>query len=294
MRSENTDYPGDVFNVRELLEAVWNAKLLIVSVTIVTTLSAGVAAWLAPERFEASVLVSPVTDSSGGQLGGGSLTSQLGGLASLAGLSVSGDSTKSESVAVLQSDALTQRYIQEKELLTVIYAKEWNPELKQWQQTDPEEVPTLWKAAEYFKGRIRTVTTDSKTGLVKLTIRWTDPKLAATWANDLVSLANEYLRGKAITESERNMAYLNSEAEKTNIVGARQAIFAILQSEINKTMLARGNDEYAFKVIDPAIEPERPSSPQTLLWLIVGLFGGLVLSTFVVFTRLAWKRVPRP
>lgn len=293
MQSEQTIYTGDEFNLRELLQTVWSAKWLIVSVTATAVLSAGVAAWLAPKKFEASILVSPVTDTTSGQLGGGgSLTSQLGGLASLAGLSVAGDSKRSEFIAVLQSDALTQRYIEEKNLLLVFYRAAWDPELKKWKQTDPNKVPTLWKATQYFKAKVCNITTDSKTGLVKLTITWTDPNLAATWANGLVSLANEYLRNKAIAESERNVAYLNSEAEKTDIVGAKQAIFAILQSEINKAMLARGSDEYAFKVIDPAIQPERPSSPQVLLWIIAGLFGGLLLSMLVVFTRLAWSKAP--
>ncbi len=50
-----------------------------------------------------------------------SLATQFGGLASLAGVSVSGDSRRSESVAVLQSEALTEQYIQANNLLPVLF-----------------------------------------------------------------------------------------------------------------------------------------------------------------------------
>jgi uncharacterized protein involved in exopolysaccharide biosynthesis len=152
-------------------------------------------------------------------------------------------------------------------------------------ETDPEEIPTLWKANDLFKKKVRAVATDSKTGLVTLTITWTDPKIAAQWANDLVKSANNYLREKAIEQSERNIAYLNDQAAKTDAVGIRQAMYSILQVEINKAMLARGSEEYAFKVIDPATVPEKKTSPKRSLWLASGFAGGALLSIMFLLVR---------
>lgn len=188
---------------------------------------------------------------------------------------------------MLQSEALTENYIQSNHLMQVLFADEWDAENKKWSVNDPDKVPTLWKTNEYFKRKVRAVTTDTKTGLVTLTITWKDPKLAATWANELVQLTNEYLRTKTIDQSERNIAYLNDEAAKTDAVGVKQAIYSILQTEINKEMLARGSSEYAFKIIDPAVPPERPASPQKLIWILVGMFTGLFVSAFVVLVRSA-------
>jgi hypothetical protein len=47
------------------------------------------------------------------------------------------------------------------------------------------------------------------------------------WANELVRMTNDYLRDQAIQESERNIAYLNDQASKTDAVGAKQAIYAL-------------------------------------------------------------------
>jgi LPS O-antigen subunit length determinant protein (WzzB/FepE family) len=102
-------------------------------------------------------------------------------------------------------------------------------------------------------------------------------------------MTNDFLRDQAIRESERNIAYLNEQATKTDLLGARQAIFTILQSEINKVMMARGNDEYALKVLDPAFAPELASSPKLALWLAIGFVGGLILAIFAVIVRNEWR-----
>jgi uncharacterized protein involved in exopolysaccharide biosynthesis len=191
---------------------------------------------------------------------------------------------------VLQSGALTEDYIQKNNLLPVLFYKQWDAQARRWKPTTKEKVPTLWKANEFFRKSVRKIVTDTKTGIVNMTITWTDPELAAEWANGLVKLTNDYLRNTAIQQSDRNIDYLTQQAAKTDVVGVRQAIYAILQTEINKEMLARGNDEYAFKVLDPAQAPERPSSFGAIALIAAGMVGGMMLSVIIVFSRLAWRR----
>jgi uncharacterized protein involved in exopolysaccharide biosynthesis len=124
-----------------------------------------------------------------------------------------------------------------------------------------------------------------------MTIAWTDPHIAAKWANDLVAITNDYLRKKAIEESERNIGFLNEQAAKTDVVTIKQAIYSILQSEINKEMLARGNDEYAFKILDPARAPERPSTPPAWFLMLGALVGSIGLSVMIAFVYVCWIKV---
>jgi uncharacterized protein involved in exopolysaccharide biosynthesis len=283
-RAENEE-----IRLREVVDILWRGKWFIAAATIAFGLAAAVYAWVTPKTYEASTVLSPVTNTPGeGSLSGlGSLASQFGGLASLAGISLGTDSRRAESIAFLQSDALTRKYIEENDLLPVLYDGAWDAREKRWKVDSPAKVPTLWQATRFFKRGIRTVTTDNKTGLVTLTVAWHDPRAAAKWANDLVTMTNGYLRDQAIAQADRDIAYLNGEAEKTNVVEARQAIFTVLQNELNKSMLARGSQEYAFKVIDPATAPERQASPRPRLWTAVGLFIGLLVSSFLVFLRAA-------
>jgi hypothetical protein len=246
------------------------------------------AVWISPKKYEATVVVSPQTGTSNsGELSSlGSAASQLGGIASLAGLSLGGNSAKAESIATLQSEALTERYIQENGLLPTLFPRKWDSQKNNWKTSDESKIPTLWQGNRLFDDKLRRVKENSRNGLVTLGITWTDSKIAASWANGLVKLTNEYLRDKAIKESEKNIAYLNEEALKTSVVRTRDSIYSLMESEIRKEMLARGSDEYALKIIDPAVAPEKPSSPQPVLWILAALCIGLLLSSTYIFFRL--------
>jgi uncharacterized protein involved in exopolysaccharide biosynthesis len=286
-QSNQVSVEDDGFNLYELFAILWRSRLWILAFTVVGLLAALTAALVLPKKFEAVIVIAPVSNSTNpAQLGGlGALASQFGGIASMAGISLNGDSRKAESLAVLQSEALTGEYIRRNDLLPVLFYRNWDSSKARWKTSDPEETPTIWKANQYFKKRIREIKTDAKTGLVMMTIRWRNPIIAAKWANDLVEATNDYLRTKAIAESERNINFLRDEASKTNIVEARTAIYSVLQTEINKVMLARGNAEYAFKILDPAAVPEKPVSPLPGLWSLIGAFGGLFLGVFVALAR---------
>jgi uncharacterized protein involved in exopolysaccharide biosynthesis len=283
MDTQQSDpFEEDQMSLREIFGSLWQAKWQILIATIAVSAIAAIVGWIIPKTYRAVVMLSPVTNTGSSQLGAlGSAASEFGGLASLAGISVGGNSKKSESIAVLQSEALTEKYIEDNNLLPVLFKGKWDADKGRWKHNDPDYVPTLWKANEFFKKNVRLVTNDNKTGLVTLAITWKDPHMAAKWADDLVELCNDYLRGKAIAESDRSIAFLNEQAAKTNIVEARQAIFKSLEVEISKRVLAEGSKEYAFKVLDPARAPERPNTPRLLIFIIaggvVGLIGGSAL-----------------
>lgn len=281
----------DEISLREVVEHLRQRKWSVLCVTGVLTLAAAIAAWTVPRIYRASIIISPVTNTPGsGGTGASSMLSQFSGLASLAGLGLGPDTKRYEAVAVLQSETITEDYIQNNSLLPVLYPRLWDTSTHRWRPGDPDDIPTVWKATQRFKRHIANVTTDSKTGLVTLTITWYDARRAATWANDLVKMTNEYLRGKAIAESDRNIAYLNSEAAKTDVVGVKQAIYSLLQSEISKEMLARGSEEYALKVIDHAVAPEEPYIPQPLMWTLIGVASGLLVSVMASFVSVSWHR----
>jgi uncharacterized protein involved in exopolysaccharide biosynthesis len=269
---------SEEISLRELFDALWDRRLLIAALSLGFGIVAAVVSLLMPEKYEASVVLSPVDDDGGGKLGGaGALLSQFGGLASLGGVSLGGGGTKSVSIATLQSHALTEDFIRENDLLPILYADDWDAANKRWTITDPDKIPTPWKAERDFAKKVRSVNEDKKTGLVTLTIEWTDPELAAKWATELVQRTNRDLRAKAIAESQTNLAYLNEQLTKTSVVELQKSIYGLIETEIKKVMLANGSEEYAFKVVDPARVAEERTSPKRTLITAVGLFAGMML-----------------
>lgn len=292
LRPAARPYVDDPANLKQQLRLLWRDRNVIAGITLASTvLSTGIA-FLLPTEYQATILLQPVLQRADESDRFGSLSSDMGGLAALVGLSGPTETAENEALAVLQSEVLTEKYIRQNNLLPVLYPKKWDRRRRAWKTSDPRRVPTLWKANRFFSKNVRKLTTSAKTGLATMTITWTDPTLAAVWANGLVRMTNDYLREEALAEAQRNIAYLNAEAAKTNVVEERQAIFSVLRDEIARAMLARGSEEYAFKVIDPAEPPEEASSPIRKLWAIGGLAIGLCLGVTFSFLRAAWREAP--
>jgi uncharacterized protein involved in exopolysaccharide biosynthesis len=277
------DQDPDEISLQEIATALWARRTLILLLTLMFTAAAVTTAFLLPVKYQATALLSPVdSGEGGGKLGGaGGLLSQFGGLAALGGISLGGGGEKDESIATLQSAALTEAFIADRKLLPVLFPRKWDAARQTWNTSDPDEIPTLWKAEQKFRKKVRSVDIDKKTGLVSLTIEWSDPKQAAEWANELVQRTNRTLRDRAIEISERNLDYLNGQISKTSVVELRQSLYTLIETEIKKVMIAQGSEEYAFRVIDPARVAEERSSPRRALITLVGAFAGLMLGIVI-------------
>jgi uncharacterized protein involved in exopolysaccharide biosynthesis len=273
----------DEIDLKELLAIFWRRRLVITAFAVIVAIAALGLALVLPKKYSASTLLIPVEGHSSGLGAGGSLLSRYQGLASMVGISVPGSEKAEESIALLKSTLITEKFLRQENLLPVLYSSRWNTAKKTWRHG--AVAPTLWQASQYFKKKIRHVARDTKTGLVKLSIEWKNPKLAANWANALVRLTNNYAREKAIARARRDIAFLNSQATKTPYVEERQGIFSIMQAELTKEMLAKGSEEYALKVIDPAFAPEVPVFPRPLLWTVLALFLGAAIGCVYVLIR---------
>ena len=205
------------------------------------------------------------------------------------GIGLGQGNTKAISIATLQSRVLTESYIRDENLLPVLFIDKWDEKNQKWKIDDPKKIPTLLDGNNLFDKTIRKVSENKLTGLVSLSIRWKDPIQAAKWANDLVTRTNSYLRQLAIEESNRNILYLQQQLKVTSIVEIQQAISNLLGSEIKTIMLAQGNDEYAFHVIDPAVVPEHKVSPKRMLYAVFGLVFGLIVSSLIALAQNALR-----
>lgn len=259
-------------SLAELWSVLKTSRARIALITVGSIVIAVAVAFLLPPIYRAEVLLAPVSDDQSGAAAG--LTSQLGGIASLAGISLGGSGGgKDEFIAILQSRVLSDFFVRENNLLPILFEDDWDAAAGKWKSSDPADVPTLWDAFKLMEKKVRQIAVDKKTGLVTLSIEWKDPELAAHWTEGLVKRTNAYLRQQAVQHAERNLAYLQDQARKTTSVELQQAIYRLMETEVKKAMLANVNEEYAFKVLDPAVVPEEKVRPKRLI--IIGVGGVL-------------------
>lgn len=269
-------------DLAEAFLSLWRGKWVIAGVTFLFSLAGVTYALLATPIYRAEVVLTSNEPERGPGIPAG-----VGGLASMVGIDLGFSAGGgAEALATLRSRAFIEEFIRERDLLPILFADRWDREKNRWIDEDPETWPDLRDGVRLFARRVRSISEDASTGLITLTIKWTDPELAATWADQLVHRINERLRTRDLANSQRRLEYLNGQLDKANLVELRQAISRLIESEIQTVLLAQVETEYAFKVIDPARVPrERDSPKRTLIVLLSTLLGGVIGALGVLLLR---------
>lgn len=278
--------PEDGIDLVELWIALWNGKWLIMAVTFGFAVAAIAYSLSITPVYRAEVVLAPVVRS---QTGGG--LGDLGGLANLAGIRLNTNADNRQSLAILESKNFIAEFIREKDLLPVLFPEEWDSERQQWVSNDPELQRDIRDGVKIFVENVRSISEDTRTGLVTLTIEWTDPQTAAEWATELVNRINDRTRNHDIEESQRKLDYLNEQLGEASLVELRLAISRVIEEQISAMMLAQSQMEYAFEVIDPAVAPKQRIRPKRTIIVIVGTLLGGFVGVFMLLATFAIKRM---
>ena len=304
MASSNID-TIDLLTLFRTLKDRWR---LIAAVTLVSAVLATAAAILITPVYRASALLSPVDHDAAG-MGIGSLSGQLSGLAGLAGISMKGGSSAATTIATLESRQFLVGLVRERNLKPVLFPDRWDPEAGAWIVEEPGVIDLVksWllpkqvespSSEELLPGEptgnetyslliedVLTVEQDSMTSLITLSVDWTDPASAATWANALVANANKELRERAIRDSERSIAYLTQQASQSDISELRSSLFMLIEEHMKNMTVAKTQEDYALQVIDPAVAPDPTDRlrPRRSLIVAIGVVIGVFLGAFAAF-----------
>jgi len=284
--NETNQYQEDELSLIDLWNIVWKRKWpwltfgpLFGAIGIIYALNATI-------FFKAEATLTPNTEEEGGG-GLAALAGQFGGLASMAGLNVGGGGSTETAIATLKSRKFLVPFLSRNENLITLFPDEWDPESKAWtvskERRQEDNRPTDQEAYERFTKQSLSVSEDKKTGIVTLSVELTDPDLAAAWVNELISHLNAHLREQAKAEAEKNLKFLNEQLEQTKVLERRESLYGLIESQTKNAMLANAKEDYAFKVIDPAIAPELKSKPKRGLIVIACGFLGGIFGLFICF-----------
>jgi uncharacterized protein involved in exopolysaccharide biosynthesis len=279
----------DEIDLLELIRTLLQAWKTIVGITIVCFGLAVAYALNAPEVFKAETLLAPAQDE---ESGASSILSQFGGLASMAGVSIPSGSNIERVLATLETRVFLKKFVEEKNLLPVIFEDFWDAASNSWKLQEGQERFIPEDGISAIRGAVDV--DQDKSGLITLSISWKDPVVAAEWANDLVKQLNEQLREKAITDSKKRVGYLEQELAKTTLQDMRAVLYNLLESEKQKAMLANVNEDFALEVIDPAVAPEIREKPKRKLIFALGGVCGVFLGIFAVFFTQFLQKLKSP
>lgn len=285
-------------------------KIVAITMMVTTLLALAVALFSTPV-YRASIVLAPVSTDSDAT-GVSSLAGSLGGLANLAGLAGGEGGSIEQNIAVLRSRVLADRFITENDLRQVLFADTWDAQSKKWKaefvkkitsvldgeaeknnQQKDSKIPNDGGPSEEdvyrkFDG-VRSVKLDKETGLITLSMEWKDPELAASWANQYSKIANEYIRAREIAEANKRLQFLSDQFRSTFLTEVQNAISGLMENEIKHSMIANVREEFAFKIIDPAVVPELRVWPKRGLIVFIGLVGGFMLGISIILIQNYYK-----
>lgn len=297
----------DEINLRELFTVLWVDKIKIIAVTAMFAILSVFYALSVPNQYKASVSLVPAQQQSGGISGA---LAQLGGIASLAGVSLgSGDSSESQiAQRIMQSWSFIDDFIKSNNLEIDIFAAEgwdrasgklnidedlYNSGTTQWlvknEETNKVGMPSSWRLFETFT-EILSVSEDKKTGLVSMSIEYYSPQIAKQWLDMYISAINKHMQERQMAKVTRNIEYLEAQIAKTTIAEMQEVFYTIIEEQLKSKMLAEANPDYAFVAVSPSMVPEQKSQPKRALICILGtLLGGMLSILMVLLMHYAKK-----
>lgn len=292
----------DEIDLKELFLVLWAGKFLIAAITAVFAISSVLYALSIPNQYKATALLAPA------QADGGGLSSalgQLGGLASLAGVSIGEGSSSEAQIAqeIMKSWSFVESFIAENNLQVEVYAaKGWSKssgELKidddvydidtqSWLLEDAETgeliPPTSWQLFRRFNA-MTSVSQDKQSGLVSVSLEHYSPIIAKEWLDLYIAAINEHMQARQVTKVSSNISYLEAQIAKTSIAEMREVFYTIIEEQTKNKMVAEASPDYAFVAVSPSMVPEEKSEPRRALICVLGALLGGMLGAVIVLIR---------
>tara|TARA_B100000780_G_scaffold102889_1_gene71980 strand:+ start:71 stop:1039 length:969 start_codon:yes stop_codon:yes gene_type:complete len=283
---------GDIFNI------IFTGLPLIILSFIMFASSSVIYSLSLPNIYTADVTLISNQDSSNQMQG----LSGMGGLASIAGVNVSGDQNIiNEALAILESRKFLMNFIEKEDILPqIIAAKSWNADKdniiydqslydinsNKWVRKPNgfyKTIPSLLEAQEIFSTENLNIIFDTKKNFVYVSISYYSPYLAKQWLDSLINHLNLELKKYDTAEAQKSIDYvedllgLNTNKELNNIFSQ------LIGNQTKKIMLANSREEYFFRTLDPSIIPEKKSGPSRAIICIVISLIGIIIPIAILF-----------
>jgi uncharacterized protein involved in exopolysaccharide biosynthesis len=240
--------------------------LLVVGVSVMAT---AVVSFLLPEIYEAKAVILPVSRQD-------STTAAKSAVAAQFGLSAPDTSDSSEVVSLLESNVIKTRIFKKCGLLPFLVQEE---DLK-----GKSENERLWEGIRRLRKTLR-VDFNRKDNIIELSMQHREPAVAVRVLSCMLEELTGQMTGEARRVADTNRRYLESLIDETSDPFIRAKIYSLIAEQIQTAMLTEVKENFAFKVIDPPLEPDRKVKPNILLNIATSFIFASFVGAGVIFLR---------
>ena len=266
-------------SIIDLFKILYRDKIYIITFVVLVSLGSIIYSLTVTPLYKAEVLLFPAEENHAGGLQGSSMGSSLQFL--MPQLSVSGDEV-SKHLSILESYTFLNKFIEDYELLNLLFYEEWNKSTNTWLDERPSKI----KAVRTLKGIIEHEK-EAATGIIRFSLIWHDKELAAYWANEIILSLNDFIRVSDIEDTKLSLEYIQKEIGQTSLRIPQNVLHNITGELTSKMMMANTREEYAFEIIDRARPPEYRFFPQRTIIVVLTTSLSFLLACFLsIFIRI--------
>lgn len=283
----------DEIDLKELFNTILKYKYKILFFVFIVTAITFIYVLSIPNSYKSSVVLSPQSEQK--SVGGG-----LSSLASLAGVSLGGASSKDPAVMMqtvlgdysfnemmIEKYKLTSKLESQKNLvfalgLDTVYnifnSKDDNAEDK---RSKEEKVYSTINTLN----SVLSISSDKKSGLITLSAEIQDRYLAKELVDIYLKEIVDKVRTSDMKEIDEQIKYYNKELSSTYDVSLKEQLSKSLSGLYQKKVFSQANDYYfVSKVVDSRVSYiKEKSKPKRALILVVSFVTSFILGIFLVF-----------
>ncbi len=258
---------------------------------------------LATTRYTTSLRITPAISS---QTGLSSTLSRLGGLASLAGVSVrqgaEGASPFDLYLDRLTSRELAQQLTGDQRIMQTAFAKQWDPSTRTFRDRpgplrpirnllyavagQPVPAWTPPGAEELQKYLLKTIGVappgPKDPPISSLIVQTPDPAFGVYLLETVHRQADADVRAASLQRAQQYADHLSRKLATTEVAEHRRTLSEALLEQERAVMMATSAGPFAALPLEPASGPTRPTSPKPVMAIVLGLFLGALIGVFAV------------
>jgi uncharacterized protein involved in exopolysaccharide biosynthesis len=307
------DQPDDEINLLDYWRVLWKHWKMIGGIVALTVVATVVISLFMTNIYQARAVIIPVAAKDSGTGGGAGLAALAQQFGGLPGISMPGSASAAEIVSLLKSNILRGKMIQQYNLMPVLFYQRWDAGKQTWGERDsnfslnplyyvsllnkavtqspPESArgkdpnsPDLWDALRLLDDIVR-INQDTKQNTITISADFHDPEMAAKIVEYFLVTLTNYMSSEAKRVAATNRKYLEEQLGSTTDPFIKQKTYNMIAQQIETGMMAEVKENFAFKVIDPPLAPDKKIKPRRTQMAMLSLIVALFIGIFAAFLR---------
>ena len=272
-------------SIKLFVEVFLSLRKKIIIYSIIILCSSSLFSVFLPNQFVSTATISANKNSSNIN----SPFDDFGGISSVIGLGIESENTSDFQIALekIQSRSFIEPFINDGFMKQkLLYALKWDLneekfifEANLYDEINNKwliDIPTDFKIYKEFKKNL-SISKKGAYGLVELSFQSKSPALSKDVVQKIINHINKSMSEESLRESELNLNFLYGEISNQKSMQTKNAISKLIESQLQKKMLATNKENYVVKVVSPPLMPEEKSSPWRL---------GIIISSLLIFNFL--------